>query len=158
MDVFKVFTVEDVTDWLFLAITGYAYRYFEIPNITPIKFWSKMLHSNKDKTAWKAALFVAGLCFCTPISNATLERLFNHMNLVKTNIQNRLSNDSLNSILQIRLNGISMQTFHNVQFNKCVHYWYDTKNRRLQQKQNKTTQNKNVRPAKKREVNKKITF
>ena len=52
MDVFKVFAVEDVTDGFFLAITGYAYRYFEIPNIKPIKFWSKMLDPNKDKTAW----------------------------------------------------------------------------------------------------------
>ena len=140
MDVFKVFTVEDVTDGVFLAITGYAYRYFEIPNIKPIKFWSKMLDPKKDKTAWKVALLLVELCFCAPISNATLERLFSHMSLVKTNIQNRLSNDSLNSILRNGVNGISMQTFHNVQFNKCVQYWYITKNRRLQQK--KTKQNK----------------
>ena len=102
---------KEVTDGVFLAITGYAYRYFEIPNIKPIKFWSKMLDPNKDKTAWKVALLVVELCFCAPISNA---RLFNHMNLVKTNIQNRLSNDSLNSILRNCVNGISMQTFHYV--------------------------------------------
>ena len=102
MDVFKVFTVEDVTDGFFLAITGYAYRYFEIPNIKPIKFWSKMLDPNKDKTAWKVALLVVERCFCAPISNATLGRLFNHMNLVKTNIQNRLSNDSLQNFTKSR--------------------------------------------------------
>ena len=107
MDVFNVFSVEDVTDRFFLGITGYAYRYFEIPNIKAINLWSKMLDPNKDKMAWKAALLVVELCFCAPISNAMLKRLFSHMNLVKTNIQNKLSN----SILRNRINGISMQTF-----------------------------------------------
>ena len=102
-------------------------------------FWSKMLDLHEDNTSWKAVLLVVELCFCAPISNATLERLFSHMNLVKTTVRNRLLNDSLNSILRICISGISMQTFHNVYVDKCIQYWYNTKNSRLQQKHVKPT-------------------
>ena len=79
-----------------------------------------MLDLHEDKTLWNKALLVVQLCFCDSVSNPTLKRLFSHMNLVKTTVRNRLSNDSLNSILQIRVCGISMQTFHNVYIDKCV--------------------------------------
>ena len=65
------------------------------------------------------------------------------MNLVKTNVRNRLSNDSLNLVLQIRVYGISMQNFHNVFVDRCIQNWYNTENCRLQQK--------NVKHTKKRE-------
>ena len=55
MDVFKVFTVENITEG-FLAITSYAYRYFESPNIMPMEFWSKMLDHDKDNTLWNTVL------------------------------------------------------------------------------------------------------
>ena len=71
---FKVFTVDNITEG-FLAITSYAYHYFDIPNTKPMEFWSKMLDFHEDNTSWKAALFVVQLCFCAPISNATLQRL-----------------------------------------------------------------------------------
>lgn len=61
------------------------------------------------------------------------------MNLVKTNVRNRLSNDSLNSVLQIRVYGISMQNFHNVFVDKCIQNWYNTENCCLQQKNVKHT-------------------
>ena len=49
MDVFKVFTVDNITEG-FLAITSYAYRYFESPNIMPMEFWSKMPDHHEDNT------------------------------------------------------------------------------------------------------------
>ena len=85
MEVFKVFTIDDITEG-FLAITSYAHRYFDIPSIKPMEFWSKMIGLHKDNISWKAVLLVVELCFCVPISNATLERLFGHMNLVKTTV------------------------------------------------------------------------
>ena len=136
MEIFKEFIKEDVTE-SFMALTNYAYRYFDISNIKPMEFWSKMLNLHKHNTSWKVALLIVELCFCAPISNATLERLFSQMNLIKTTHRNRLSNDSLNSILRIRISGISVLTFHNVYADKCVQYWYNSKNRRLQQKKRK---------------------
>ena len=77
--------MDDITEG-FSAITSYAYCYFDIPNIKPMEFWSKMLDLHKDNMSWKAALLVVELCFFAPISNATLERFFSLMNLKKTNV------------------------------------------------------------------------
>ena len=68
----------------FLAITSYAYHCFDILTIKLMEVWSKMLDLHQDNTSWKAAPLVVELCFCAPILNATLKRLFSHMNLVKT--------------------------------------------------------------------------
>ena len=43
MEVFKVFTLDERTQRVFLAITSYAYRYFDFPSIKPVEFSSKML-------------------------------------------------------------------------------------------------------------------
>ena len=74
IEVFTVFTVDDVTEG-FLTITSYTYRYFDIPNIKPVEFWSKMLDLHKDNMSMKAVLLVVELCFGAPIPNATLKRL-----------------------------------------------------------------------------------
>ena len=66
---FKVFTVDNIIEG-FLAITSYAYHYFDIPNTKPTEFWSKMLNLHEDNTSWKPAILVVELCFCAPISNA----------------------------------------------------------------------------------------
>ena len=71
---------------------------------------------------------------CAPFSNASLERLFSKMNLIKTTLRNRLINDSLNSILRIDISGLSLQSFHDEHLEKCVNYWFNAKNRRLSQR------------------------
>ena len=136
MEVFMVLTVVDVTEGI-LTITSYAYCYFDIPNIKPLEFRSKMFNLHKENMSWKAVLLVVELCFCVPISNATVGSLFNYINMVKTAVRNRLSNDSLNFVLQICVSGISMKTFHNVYVDKCGQYCYNTKNCCLQQKKKK---------------------
>ena len=41
-------------------------------------------------------------CFCLPISNAEVERVFSQMALVKTKLRNKMNTDTLSSILRIR--------------------------------------------------------
>ena len=111
MSIFENFTVNDIGDG-FIDITNYAARYFTISKINPIEFWGKIMSLNKEKESWKGCFLILEICLCcAPFSNATLERLFSHMNIVKSNIRSRLSNDSLNSTLRIRLNGISLGKF-----------------------------------------------
>ena len=73
-------------------------------------------------------------CLCAPFSNASLERLFSKISLIKTTPRNRLTNDSLNSILRINISGLSLQSFHDEHLEKCVNYWFNAKNRRLSQR------------------------
>ena len=56
--------------------------------------------------------FFGNSLHCATFYNASLERLFSKMNLIKTTLRNRLINDSLNSILRINISGLSVQSFH----------------------------------------------
>ena len=76
----------------------------------------------------KPSLLIAEIFLCAPFSKATLERLFSQMNIMKTTVRNRLSNDSLNSLLRIPISGITLQGFHKAYGKKCVYYWYNSKN------------------------------
>ena len=132
----------------FLVMTICAYCYFGIFGVkclTPAKI-----------ILWKPALLVVELCFGASVWNATLERLFNDMNLVKTTAWNRLSNHSWNSILQIHISGISMQTFRDVYIDKCIQYSYNTKNHCQKQKNLQSLQKREKK--KKNYILKLVTF
>ena len=49
------------------------------------------------------------------------------MNLIKTTLQNRLTNGSLNSILHVTVSGISLESFHKEHLENCVKYYFDAK-------------------------------
>ena len=121
IDVMKCYTEDDVLS-NFLAVFRYAHQYFNTSNITPIKFWSKILSLADEHIFWKPTTLIIEICLCAPFSNASLERLFSKMNLIKTTLCNRLTNDSLNSILRINISGLSLQSFHDEHLEKCVNY------------------------------------
>ena len=106
----KCYTEDDVLS-SFLAALRYAHRYFNTFNINPIEFWSKILSLADEHIFWKPTTLIIEICLCAPFSNASLERLFSQMNLIKTTLRNRLTNDSLNSILRINISGLSLQIF-----------------------------------------------
>ena len=106
----------------FLAVLRYAHRYFNTSNITPIEFWSKIFSLADENIFWKCTKLIIEICLCAPFSNASLERLFSKMNLIKTTLCNSLTNDSLNSILRINISGLSPQSFHDEHLEKCVNY------------------------------------
>ena len=56
----------------------------------------------------------------TPCSNATLERIFRQLEIVKTEQRTALSSTSLNSILRIKLHQISARDFHKEFANKIA--------------------------------------
>ena len=132
IDVMKSYT-EDVLS-SFLAVLRYAHQYFNASNINPIEFWSKILSLADEHTFWKPTTLIIEICLCAPFSNASLERLFSKMNLIKTTLCNCLTNDSLNSILRINISGLSLQSFHDEHLEKCVNYWFNAKNCRLSQR------------------------
>ena len=59
------------------------------------------------------------------------------MNLIKTTLRDRLTNESLNSLLRTQISGISLNGFHNNYFQRCAAYWFNNKNRRVTQHKRK---------------------
>ena len=55
------------------------------------------------------------------------------MNLMKTTLQNRLTNESLNSLLYIQISGISFNGLHNNYLHRYVAYWFNNKKHRVTQ-------------------------
>ena len=107
----KCYTEDDVLS-SFLAVLRYdAHQCFNTSNINPIEFWSKILSLADEFFFWKPTILIIEVCLCAPFSNASLERLFSQMNLIKTAPHNRLTNNSLNSILRVNISGLSLQSF-----------------------------------------------
>ena len=77
---------------------------------------------------WKPASVLIDICLCVLFSNTILKRFFSQINLTKTTLQNRLTNESLISLLCIRISGISLIGFHNNCLQRCVAYWFNNKN------------------------------
>ena len=135
------YTEDDVTI-SFLSIVRYALRYFNLVNIDAIEFWSKILSLLDQNPQWKPALLIVEICLCAPISNASLERLFSQMNLIKTTVRNRLKNISLNALLRIGESGINVEEFNKNHNYGVVKWWYEQKNRRMTQRKRKRYQSR----------------
>ena len=63
-----------------------------------------------------------------PLSNATVERIFSHQNLIITKLRNKLSVENLNRHLMILINGPDVEDFD---FEKAYDHWINSKARRM---------------------------
>ena len=102
----------------------------------PLKLW-QLLYPYKMERGWSDIFLVAELCFCAPSSNASLERFFSQMRVVKTDWRNSLSEKNLTSLLRIKVAGPTLKVFAEKYCEKAVSNWYDDKDRRLNQKPRK---------------------
>ena len=57
-----------------------------------------------------------------PFSSAALERFFSHFKVVKTELRSKLSAKSLNSIMRIRMKGLSLEEFNQDYASKCADF------------------------------------
>ena len=121
----------------FVDIVHYANQYLSLPNANLINLWGKILIRGKNKPNCKGINLIIKICLCAPFSNASLERFSSHMNMVKTETRNRLSQKSLNAILAIRMFGISLAEFNKSYVKDCVSKWYNDKDWRLVQRKHK---------------------
>ena len=94
-------------------------------------------------------MLIIELCLCVPFSNATLERFFSHMKLVKNEKRNRLSQKSLNSAITVRMAGITLLEFDATHVHRCVEFWSNKTKRLLNQGKRKAYK-KRAGAAKKR--------
>ena len=119
MPIFKSIT-HDSLQTGFVDVARYAYRYFNVENIKPVSLWSKICSLGKDRESWYDIMILIELCLCTPFSNATLKRFFTYLKVVKTELRPRLSSESLNSVMRIRMQGLSITDFDKDFSSQCV--------------------------------------
>ena len=136
MEVFKHVDKDSVIDG-YVEVVRFCQRYLDYENSNQVELWHKVLLQCKDKPEWHGIGLVIEICLCTPCSNATLERFFNQLKIVKTDQRTALSSSSLNSILRIKLRQIPLKTFHDEFADKVVSHWCNEKGRRVHQKQRK---------------------
>ena len=136
MDIFRDVKEEDVVDE-YIEIVRFVQVYFDFENIDQFELWHKILLQCKDTNKWSAVKLVIEICLCTPCSNASLERFFNQLKIVKTDQRTTLSDNSLNSILRIKLRGNSVTEFNNMYSDSVLKHWYNQKPRRIHQKRRK---------------------
>ena len=132
MEVFHTVSIDSLIDG-YSDIVQYANRYLDIEHTEPMKLWSKLLIIGKNNEHWKNTMLLLELCLCTPFSNATLERFFSHLKVMKTQLRSKLLAESLNSIMRIRIKGLSLEEFNQGYACKCADFWYNSKARRLNQ-------------------------
>ena len=61
--------------------------------------------SKAHKLLFPNVVFLLEVAIICPISNATIERLFSFLKLVKTKLRNQISDDSLDKVLRIKMEG-----------------------------------------------------
>ena len=147
MAVMAPFTRDEIVE-SFLAIIRYGLKYFNIQKIDVLEFWCLMISLQDEHPQWKPALLIIELCLCAPFANAALERLFSQMNLIKTNVRNRLKNNALNVLLRIRISGLSMDISHKEYVHRCVNWWYQRKDRRVNQCKRKSYEKRKTTTSK----------
>ena len=101
----------------------------------PIEMWQTLKKIKGE--SFPEIFLVIEICLCSPFSNATLERFFSHMGVVKTDWRNRLNEQSLEDNLRIHVAGPDLTRFSETYVAKAVAAWYNDKPRRMNQKKRK---------------------
>ena len=128
-------TIETIIDE-YISLVMYAMKNYNHLIYTPLKMW-QLLNPFKNERGWNNIFLIAELCFCAPCSNASLERFFSQMRIVKTDWRNSLSESNLTSLLQIKLSGPTLKVFVDKYCAKAVSNWYHDKDRQINQKPRK---------------------
>ena len=100
---------------------------------TPLKMW-QLLNPFKNERWWNNSFLIAELCFCAPCSNASLERFFSQMRIVKTDWRNSLFESNLTSLLRIKVSGPTLKVFVDKYCAKAANNWYHDKPRKKYRK------------------------
>ena len=101
----------------------YAMKHYNHLIYSPLKMW-QLLNPLKQERGWNNIFLIAELCFCAPSSNASLERFFSLMRIVKTDWRNSLSESNLTSLLRIKVAGSTLKEFIEKYCEKAILNWY----------------------------------
>ena len=97
--------------------------------IHPLLALWQYFYGIRESKSWLNIFGVIEICMCAPCSNATLERFFSQLHVIKSVWRSRLSEENLTHLLPIKVTGPSLEIFHNDYCNITVGKWYNNKNR-----------------------------
>ncbi len=109
-----------------------SFRQYMTDNCTLLKHADviKELCSSSSALAsvYPAMSILANICRVIPIHTAEVERTFSQLKLIKTNIRNRMSEKTLDSLLRIAIEGPEVEHYP---VHEAVSLWARQKNRRI---------------------------
>lgn len=128
------------------GLVRYTKRYLDPSKSYYLRVWRRIYDSSRCG-GWAMILLLVELLFSIPISNAKVERLFSLMNHVKTDSRAALSENTLNNLIRIRMEGPSFEQYDPT---AAIDLWATTITRRPNQRERKKY--KKRESAKKRKV------
>lgn len=91
-------------------LVTYTKRYLDPSRTHYLRVWKKIFDSSlRDR--WNMVLLLVELLLSIPISNAKVERMFSLMNHVKTDFRASLTENTLNNLIRIRMEGPPLEEF-----------------------------------------------
>ena len=140
MLIFANYNVEIIKNG-YRSLVRYAATSFSVLQIAPLTLWKNVfeISVSVDKYLWEKTLLLIEIALLVPQSNAVLERLFNQLKYVKSNLFTNLLLQSLNALLRIRVTGPSLQIFYEQHVKIAVNFWNNSKERRIHQHKKRKT-------------------
>ena len=97
----------------------WTFKYFKLTGIGLYDFWAKIIGLKYDNAQWNPTLFIIEICMCAPISNALLERLFNQINFLKSNVWNGFTK----SVFAVSLLKPYVVMHYHCSFSSLILFW-----------------------------------
>lgn len=92
-------------------IVEYARSYLDLSGTEYKKIWYT-LFTCPDARKWPNVLNLFQLAFCLPFSNGRVEQMFSSLKALKTDRRTALSNDTLNDLLEVYIEGPPLSSFN----------------------------------------------
>jgi hypothetical protein len=150
MNLIKSQSIDELKEQ-YLQVVEYTKQYHKVELFEPLDMWS-LLNQRIGKRFPDIFHFIE-LCLCAPYSNATVERFFNYMKIVKTDWRSKLNESNLESLLRIKVQGPNLNDFAETLCPKAVHLWRGEKERRVNQGKRKKYKARKTKSKRRRFTN-----
>ena len=112
----------------------YAIEFLSLSTLEYRRVWWRLFNC-PSAAKWSNTLSLAQLLLALPASNGKLERSFSQMNIIKTNKRSLLSNNTLDDLLLIDVDGTALAGFNP---DSAIDLWWKNKKRRPNQQKQKS--------------------
>lgn len=112
-------------EWIDLL--DYSQKYLNLTTDKSLTIWWKLFNAPSSKN-WTNILNLIELLFCLPMSNGHVEHVFSTLKLIKTDHRNCLSEQHLDDVVRIMVEGPSLSQWDS---SGAIQLWWQDKQRRI---------------------------